>query len=274
MPLAHLPHAMRQYSFLRTLTVLLLALWLVVSIAQSRPCPNTLRALLISDMHDDVAGVKRLRSLLERQGAMNQIDVILSPGDLTTAPCTRDGDVQRAYERPAERMLEELEAFGRPVYFVPGNHDPLSLFNRTAVPRKGAHGVHGRTVELAPGLRLVGWGGSSAAFENGQPVWEGWPFSEQEATSGLAALLRQEARLSDASLLVLAHCGPSGVGTTAVTGVDPNDPTAPGVREHVVDSGSPALRAALATASLQQRAMLVLHGHGKLVEVCPLVLSA
>ena len=38
------------------------------------------------------------------------------------------------------------------------------------------------------------------------------------------------------------------VGTTAVTGLDPNDPTVPGVREHVIDSGSPSLRAMLAGA--------------------------
>ena len=33
-----------------------------------------------------------------------------------------------------------------------------------------------------------------------------------------------------------------------MTGLDPNDPTVPGVREHVIDSGSPSLRAMLAGA--------------------------
>ena len=92
-------------------------------------------------------------------------------------------------------------------------------------------------------------------------MWEGWPFSEAQVASGYAALLGREAAMPDASLLVLAHCGPSGASTTAVTGPDPNDPTAPGLRQHAVDSGSPSLRAALAGAALQRRAALVLHGH-------------
>ena len=193
---------------------LLLSLWFVMAIAGSRTCPSTFRALLISDIHDDVAAVRRLRSLLERQGVLSQIDVVLSPGDLTTTPCSRNSDVQRAYERPAKRMLEELEAFGRPVFFVPGNHDPLFLFNQTAQGTEagaGARNAHGRTFELAAGLRLLGWGGGSAAFENGKRVWEGWPFAEPEVASGLAAVLSRESRLPDASLLVLTHCGPSGV---------------------------------------------------------------
>ena len=243
-------------------TVALLSLWFVMAITGSRACPSTLRLLLISDIHDDVAAVRRLRSLLERQGVLERIDVVLSPGDLTTTPCSRDSDVQRAYDRPAKRMLEELEAFGRPVFFVPGNHDPLSMFNESASGKEaGAQNAHGRTFEVAPGLRLLGWGGSSAAFEDGQRVWEGWPYAESEVSSGLAALLSREARLSDATLLVLTHGGPSGVGTTAVTGPDPNDPDAPGVRTHAVDTGSPSLRAALAGASMQQRTAAVVHGH-------------
>ena len=52
-------------------------------------------------------------------------------GDFTTAPCTSDAEAQRGYETPAARALDALAAFGRPVYFVPGNHDPLSLFNHS-----------------------------------------------------------------------------------------------------------------------------------------------
>ena len=167
---------------------LLLSVWLLMAIASSRTCPSTFRALLISDVHDDVAAVRRLRSLLERQGALSQIDVVLSPGDLTTTPCSRNSDVQRAYERPAKRMLEELAAFGRPVFFVPGNHDPLFLFNQTASATEagaGVHNAHGRTFELAAGLRLLGWGGGSAAFEDDKRVWEGWPYAETEVAFGL-----------------------------------------------------------------------------------------
>ena len=52
-------------------------------------------------------------------------------GDFTTAPCTSDAEAQRSYEAPAARVLDALAGFGRPVYFVPGNHDPLSLFNHS-----------------------------------------------------------------------------------------------------------------------------------------------
>ena len=84
-------------------------------------------------------------------------------------------------------MLEELAAFGRPVFFVPGNHDPLFLFNQTASATEagaGVHNAHGHTFELATGLRLLGWGqgnlrgrgrgrtgtGANGGWANGVPV--------------------------------------------------------------------------------------------------------
>ena len=162
----------------RTLA-LALGVFLLVSSAHARgACHDTLRALLVGDIHDDIEAVEKLRSLMVAHGAMKDIDVILSPGDFTTAPCSRDPQVQRNYEAPTDRVIAALAAFGRPLYFVGGNHDPLSLFNRTAPRVDGTYNVHGRTVELAPGLRLLGWGGSSSAIENGVPVWQGWPFSE------------------------------------------------------------------------------------------------
>ena len=95
---------------------------LLVSAAHARgACRDTLRVLLVSDIHDDVAAVEKLRGLIAAHGGMGSIDVILSPGDFTTTPCTRDPTVQRAYEAPADRVLAALAAFGRPVYFVGGN---------------------------------------------------------------------------------------------------------------------------------------------------------
>ena len=95
-------------------------------------CPSlvsdgVIRALVVSDVHDDILGVERLKAWLVSQDLIEHIDLILSPGDLSTAPQT--GVNEEEYESKALAVLEALASIGRDVYYVPGNHDPLALFN-------------------------------------------------------------------------------------------------------------------------------------------------
>jgi 3',5'-cyclic AMP phosphodiesterase CpdA len=150
---------------------------------------SRLRALVVSDLHDSVASVKRLRSWFEHDSLLSSIDVVLCPGDITTQPPdqARVPAAHFEYMWRARHMLRALAALGKPIYFVPGNHEPLALFNGSSLHSSltvdDAHNVHGRTVLLRPGLALAGWGGSSIATEGGVTVWPNYPFAEMEASA-------------------------------------------------------------------------------------------
>ena len=156
---------------------------------------------------------------------------------------------------------------------MPGNHEPTCLFEAARCDGDSdgdgdgdddqalAGNMHGRTARLAPGLRLLGWGGGVTATEDGAPVWPGWPTATEEGlATGLSELLHSHGGAGD-ELVLLTHSGPAGVSTSVVSGVDPNDPTAPGVREHWIESGSVALLGLLARPSQQRRVLVALHGH-------------
>eukprot|EP00965_Chrysotila_dentata_P209776 6185494-Pleurochrysis_carterae.AAC.8 len=191
---------------------------------------------------------------------------VLLAGDLSTMPVTSSKpseDDVREFHLRAQRILHALSALNKPIYFVPGNHDAPSLFNATEphAGLRGVYNVHGRAVALAPDLVLLGWGGSSDALEGGAVVWPGHPYTEPVVADGLSRLLRHARRAyGSASMLLMSHCGPAGVSTTASTTLD-NGVCAPGVRARTIHSGSPALRGVLANEHAQQRIVLALHGH-------------
>ena len=226
-------------------------------------CPSlvsdgVIRALVVSDVHDDILGVERLKAWLVSQDLIEHIDLILSPGDLSTAPQT--GVNEEEYESKALAVLEALASIGRDVYYVPGNHDPLALFNNVTTAVRGSLSgarlvnVHSRILPLAPGLSIGGWGGSSTASTVTEPhLWPGWPYDEATNARGyerLHASIEAAGREAD-SLLLLPHCGPAESGTTAVTGPDPNNLTRAGVRPDRIESGSYILRQFLSDGVVQ-----------------------
>ena len=213
-----------------------------------------LRALVVSDIHDDLASIERLDVWLTQRRLRDGLHLVLVPGDLSTAPQT--GIEEGVYEGRARDVLEALSELA-PVYYVPGNHDSLAFYNSTApyFTQRNIHNVHGRAADIARGLKIVGWGGSSSASTaSDAAIWPGWPYKEATVAACYDSLLRavqSRGPQPTESFLVMPHCGPSGSGTTAVTSLDPNNLTAQGVRAEPIESGSRSLRQFIATATMQ-----------------------
>ena len=121
-----------------------------------------LNALLVSDIHDDHQSLNRLVTWLQSTPNQPRFDIVLYSGDMSNAPATSLHE--EAFEKSAISALRTLARLA-PTFFVPGNHDHLSFFNTSRTQRLGPriHNVHGRCVELRPGLWIYGWGGSSTA---------------------------------------------------------------------------------------------------------------
>mmetsp|Transcript_97738 Transcript_97738/g.209714 ORF Transcript_97738/g.209714 Transcript_97738/m.209714 type:complete len:344 (-) Transcript_97738:134-1165(-) len=232
-----------------------------------------LRLLIASDLHDDIRAVE----LLKAEVSSEEVDAILCPGDFTMMPNPiAEGDADwkepseaelAEYSGKAAAMLEALRKV-RPsvrLIFVPGNHDPRSMFGTEGgTLAADSENAHGRLVHLAPDLVVAGWGGAVEGREAGQEVWSAYPWREAALRkAGLSRLAAEVVALPPGKqVLLLTHPGPANSSTTWVTGTDPNSLHLPGVRDEKIFSGSASLEASLVTPkAMQERVALQVHGH-------------
>jgi len=224
-------------------------------------------ALVVSDTHDDIEGIHAIHKQLERKKL--NVDIVLCPGDLTTMPNKDwkkppDPKEVSTFDTKAEKIISALDKIptrsGR-VFWVPGNHDPLTYFKNH---RSMANNVHGRVVQIAPGLMVGGWGGCVEARENGKDVWGAYPspdFQVDKDVEILEKAVAENVQAGKSSLVLITHSGPDGSSTAEVTGTDPNYLQKPGLRTHVINSGSKALARVVRSQIVQKTCILNLHGH-------------
>ena len=184
--------------------------------------------LFVTDIHEDFNSTARLCRWLQQCDRV--FDAVLVGGDLNTLSYDEADDeaAQDSAMRKFRRIVSAIAqcAPGARIFFVPGNHDPVSLFGPNNTSGDGAldfacdngqraRNLHGRHAELAPCLHIVGFGGSSPAFEgvygSGAPVadgtdgtngtdgvgdardtllgtrvvWQGFPLSESQVAAGM-----------------------------------------------------------------------------------------
>ena len=139
---------------------------------------------VIGDVH---AHLPRLRRVLARISEA-RVDGILMVGDIACAG--KDGRTAasiRRYRRKAHTVLDMVSALGRPMLYVPGNHDLQSL--------RYPGNVDGKVVDFL-GLRVTGLGGTN-------PPQRGFPYEWTEAE-----LRARPALETDADILI-SHCPPA-----------------------------------------------------------------
>jgi Icc-related predicted phosphoesterase len=153
---------------------------------------------VIGDVH---ASWRRLERVLERVGVRG-VDGVLLVGDIGEPTPEwrgrRDFARFQRYVESIERTLDLVRALGRPLAWVPGNHDLRSP--------PGAGNCDGRVVEVA-GLRVLGIGGAG-------PERFGFPYEwdEDEIRS------RPEPECD----VILAHCPPARTALDRVPTSDAN----------------------------------------------------
>ena len=179
---------------------------------------NAIRLLLVGDIHDELPNVEGLA----QAATQLRINHVLVNGDIVNIPSAALAAPAAAAtgERSLLTIARAMDALrlvvartGGSVFYIPGNHDPPQLFDEgLELDLGGARNIHGKEVQLAQGLRLMGWGGSTPAVqqqhvaavsagpaaseeEGGaacmteKRVWEGYPFtSEDMARESLARL--------------------------------------------------------------------------------------
>ena len=99
--------------------------------------------LLVSDLH---LGYDQIEQMVKREiEAKTKIDYVLASGDFNKINHD-DPNLAEAEEKKGEeeltRILEMLEVFKAPIFYIPGNHDPKSLFSSKPALSAGSFNLH------------------------------------------------------------------------------------------------------------------------------------
>mmetsp|Transcript_38883 Transcript_38883/g.62320 ORF Transcript_38883/g.62320 Transcript_38883/m.62320 type:complete len:347 (-) Transcript_38883:163-1203(-) len=256
------------------------------SLSSAATAKDRIVALIVSDPHDDIEGINLVREKMSQDGI--HVDFVLCPGDITTMPnkdyTKRPGDEELGvFEKKTLKVLKALAEIAPDpsrLLWIPGNHDPLTLFQEAKAGTQPTNinpeilngNLHGKVVEIAPQLMIGGWGGCVEALEDGKQVWVPYPYPEaqlKDRIKALESILEKGLKTngdnpgssSSSSLLLMTHSGPDLSSTVKVTGVDPNSLNKPGLRSHIINSGSASLSRLLSSPMIQKSCILSMHGH-------------
>ena len=107
-------------------------------IQQDSSEPVQLRFLLVSDLHMNVENLNLLKTWHIRKNKAKKYDYVFVSGDIANLKNHGDGteeDTEACANEIKENMFTLLEAFGDKFYYIPGNHDPITMFNEDVSKR-------------------------------------------------------------------------------------------------------------------------------------------
>uniref|UniRef100_A0A1D1XPM3 Uncharacterized protein MJ1162 n=1 Tax=Anthurium amnicola TaxID=1678845 RepID=A0A1D1XPM3_9ARAE len=227
--------------------------------------------LIVSDIHYRLDNIKKLQIWLIKKDRLKEIDFIIACGDLVNGipPLTTEKDKQEFCE-----VISALQDIGKPLYYIPGNHDPDTSFlpsndqdqvenlNKDGEENSIAKNFHNESVQLAPGLSIVGFGGSTDGVLRNSPediIWPAFPKNTETLLSERLPILIGQVENDD--IILVTHVGPSKTGTADVD-MYPLQPS------KAIESGSEVLRDMIASRSplwpdepSKQYITLHIHGH-------------
>lgn len=112
-----------------------------------------LKIMVIADIHGEFEKFSKLVDKTKE----DEFDILICPGDFTDMHNTPEGYSQVDV---GEVVLQKLLSLGKPVFCIPGNHEPydiLDIFDEYGV---NIHGV----ARKFRGIEFVGFGGAATPF--------------------------------------------------------------------------------------------------------------
>ena len=189
--------------------------------------------LLVSDIHESVENVNLLISYC-KNNSINP-DYIFCLGDIVTIPqgSQDDKSICQQKEKEIKNIFTLLESICPNLIYVPGNHDPGTLFKVEESPKitENSVNMHLKTHIIKDDLLLVGVGGCTCAlisdekFYHGyqnldtkKVVWKGYPYVDNNDSPNYEKsdeMLKKDLETLDSyvdnykgNFLFLSHVGP------------------------------------------------------------------
>jgi len=148
-----------------------------------------LKILVIADVHGEIGKLSRFLEVFNEK----DFDLVICPGDFTDMFSTPEGYSQADV---AEIVLQKLLSLGKPVFCIPGNHEPyeiLDLFDEYGV------NLHAKSRKLK-GFKFIGFGGASTPFNT--------KFEPRE--EDIKENLHRFKNTSKEKTILVTHCPPHG----------------------------------------------------------------
>jgi len=191
---------------------------------------KTLRILVLSDYHMEEGQAERIKAWYLEQKEFDY-DLVIIGGDFDNLQVYEKGHNHPEYSLSEARIstfLNHLEFFGTTVLYVPGNHDPATLFFKSTEEDESQKltpfsiNLHKSKMQIGHKLNIIGLGGSCPAEElhkkenKKNAVWVGFPYATDDESEFDLELLQDlvESIPEDESILLLTHNGPYTSGTT------------------------------------------------------------
>eukprot|EP01091_Cochliopodium_minus_P003838 TRINITY_DN13792_c0_g1_i1.p1 TRINITY_DN13792_c0_g1~~TRINITY_DN13792_c0_g1_i1.p1 ORF type:complete len:296 (-),score=89.41 TRINITY_DN13792_c0_g1_i1:89-976(-) len=221
--------------------------------------------LLTTDVHSAWENIDLLKKEIEIKHKDKKIDVIFITGDLSNYPGKLDkeqkqSDIEKS-ESEIDRVLKEHETICPKIFYLGGNHDPLStMVDDTEKLKKLGNtsvNIHNSVLtNFAPNLILCGYGGAGPGLVDDKVVWQGFPFAKDDDISvGYNKLINEREELKDLkkedSVIFLTHCGPMSSSTSVHHKIG----------KQTVQSGSKSLDNLIRTQKVQDNVFINIHGH-------------
>ena len=234
-----------------------------------------IRFLLLSDLHLPTENVQLLKQWHQSKNKGLNYNYVLVSGDILRLNNSESFQETSQTESEAEGMIQnlfmnELEGFADDLLYIPGNHDPSTLFaeDRSKLPILGSNpngNIHRGIYKLRDNLIVIGLGGCVKDFvqENGEgpmkPCWLAniYPYYEldhktfNEHLDQLWMAVQAQYPDPDVQVIVLTHEGPYGSATAKNQYFEQNGTT--------YWAGSPHLRDLL--IKNKNRMVCNIHGH-------------
>jgi Icc-related predicted phosphoesterase len=223
---------------------------------------NTLKILVVSDIHLTFSNIDRMRSEIN-----TPIDVVLLSGDMCSLWDTEYTD-EKALSKALQdisTIIQQLQKISKKVYYIPGNHDPLVLFdsdNKKSGIEYGTN-IHNRAVKLIDGLVLAGFGGSVPGIYNDDKsvIWTGYPYNTDNEYEHVFVPFMNNVVLSSSysndAILLMTHVGPVESDTTKVREKVADEDN----KYRMIMSGSTITQTQLERSIVQNKVILNVHGH-------------
>ena len=192
---------------------------------------NQHEILIISDIHMKTESVLKLLDW-NRDNNKTKFDMILITGDfdnLTQYKKVADLPEYIESEKRIQILIELLKVFNCPVYIIPGNHDPYSMFDTEISGRvlrrflqSGVvvggfkiENMHKKKLYLSDRLVLIGHGGAVPAYDDPESTknfkWAGFPYDneiELEQDFLETKKLIEEETNKGNTIILMTHVGP------------------------------------------------------------------
>ena len=127
---------------------------------------DKINVLLLSDIHMAHQNIDLLKQWHQSRNKNVNYDYVFVSGDIGVAP-NESYDINHEAEKIAEQEVNEvllkLGIFGNQLIWIPGNHDPTTMYKPDRQD-KVENNIHMRATKLRDDLVVIGVGGSVPDF--------------------------------------------------------------------------------------------------------------